>query len=500
MQNAHRTPINSYEIFWLLVFISFARSLFEYYFFDYSHFDSELQNYWSHRFQLSSIAFYIFNFYVICFIVARLAKLPFKKVERTFAPYIAVILLSPIVDRLLGNVDPYLYLTNIDFLTAFSIWPGIISVMLLAFFCCGVFVYKYASLLRGCMTFLILALHYYFVGSTFPIKFSKWFVSFASQPLPLQYQLQHSRIDAVNSIIYLVLTIITLLLIYRTENSAKFKQLVQAHFRPLRLLNYQLLVVLGFILVNDINPFRLFILGATLATVTCVFQFAILTNDLWDYRIDRYGQRRRGAPVSPLRLQEIKQLSHICLTFALFLSYYFSRDALYLVIIMAVLSYLYSAPPFRLRSKIFSSTIIGFVSGLCVLYGYLSQMPIYNLTFDVFSIALVVALGMGLASNVIDLKDEARDKAHGVMSIPVKYGAREARKMIAVLSFFGYFLIAFQFFHLYYNILLLLAGSIFAVASAYTILHYAEKAYFDKTIFLLQNAALLTINILLIRY
>ncbi len=500
MRNAKQTNITSYAIFWLLIFIGFVRSLLEYYFFNYAHFDSELYNYWSHRFQLTVIAFFVLNYYIICIIVARLAKLPFKKVERSFAPYIIIILLSPIVDRLLGNRSAYVYLTKIDFFSAYSMWPGVFTVMLLTFAFCGIFVYKHSGIIRGCFTFLILTSHYYVIVSSFPIKFALWFVNFAAEPLPLQLNLKDNQVNSINSIIYLVLAIITLLLIYRTENPVKFKQLIHAHFRPLRLLNYLLLVVLGFILVNDVNLFRLFMLGATLVAVGCVFQFAILINDLWDNKIDRHAQSVRGAANSPMHLREIKQLSHICLTFAIFISLFLSRDALYMVIIMAVLSYIYSAPPFRLRSKVASSMIIGLVSGLCVLIGYLSQVPIYNLTFDTFSIALVVALGMGLGSNVIDLKDEVSDRANNVMSLAVKYGSTEARKIIAVLAFTGYLLISFQLFHLYEDIFFLLAGSIFALASGYTILYYANKMYFDKTIFLLQNAALLSIIILLIRY
>lgn len=369
LENSHLTF--SSIIFWVL-FLGFLRGVIEFYLFDHRSYDFAYDNYFSHRFELSLLTFYVPLFFIGCIIVAGCAGKPTLNVQKVGAPFYTVILLPPLIDRFLGNTAPYVYLTSLDFNSAMQKWPGIFWIVLFGVLLCGVYVWIVAGLIRAVGAVILVSGLYIIFATTFPIRFSEWLNEFKVDPLPLELEDAWHRIDSINSLLYLILSLVAIYAVYQIDNPAKFRQIRTAHFRPYRLVHYILLTVLGYALLDSHELPRLFLLFCTLIAGTLAFNFAVLVNDLYDREIDSISNSQRGMPVSPLTQNEIKKLGIILLTFSLLFAFFLSRDVLNIIIVMSALAYIYSAPPLRLRKYALSCVIIGLLSGLSVLLGYLS--------------------------------------------------------------------------------------------------------------------------------
>lgn len=473
--------------------MGFLRGVVEFYLFDHRSFDFAYHNFFSHRFELSLLTFYIPLFFIGCIVIAGFTGKSIIATQKLGVPFYTIILTPPLLDRLLGNTAPYVYLTNITgFSGAMQKWPGIFGIIFLAILICGIYVYITAGLIRAIGAVIVITGLYTIFATTFPIKFSHWLMEFRIEPLPLELEDLANRLDSFNSLTFLLLSVSAIYICYKIDNPTKLRQITKAHFRPYRLIHYILLAILGYSLLGAYELPRLFLLFCTLVTGTLVFNFSILINDLWDYKVDSISNKERGMPVSPLSVDEVKKLSILFLIFSFLFAFFLSRDVLNIVILMSFLAYTYSAPPFRLRKYIFSSVIIGLLSGLCVLLGYLSQVSIYNINVKVLVVSGAIFTGMTLGSNIIDLKDLAGDSQFNISSLVVKFGLKKARMLTSVLSVIGYAIVSVSFFSMTKNHLFLSGGFLFSCFMFFLIVNFENSNRHWRKIFLTHYLSILS--------
>ena len=250
--------------------------------------------------------------------------------------------------------------------------------------------------------------------------------------------------EGVVVIIELVFAFFSAGLWFWLYDSGKFKAVLM-DFRPSRYLVCFILAGTGISLylcgAGAIDVFiAVRILGLFLALFFAV-RFSALINDIFDVEGDKLTNRSRPLVSGLILESEYFKVGLVYLAFSLLFASWVSESCFVITLIFIGVYFLYSAPPFRLkRFFIFSSLVTGIQALLILLMGQLSLAqpgttillfpPLLSLVFLVFF----------LSSNIKDLKDVQADMSGGIYSLPVVFGEKKARRIIAFLVFLSYIL------------------------------------------------------------
>jgi 4-hydroxybenzoate polyprenyltransferase len=175
------------------------------------------------------------------------------------------------------------------------------------------------------------------------------------------------------------------------------------------------------------------------------WMFAVHVNDYFDTTIDAISNTDRPLVTGILSKSEMMGVSNIWLTVALVGTFSAGYYPFFMALVFLASSYIYSVDFLRFkRVLIVSSVLIGIASLASVLAGFFFFS--YTKTFSLFP--AITALGIIImtagASNIKDLKDYEGDKANNIYTIPVVFGEKWGRYIIATL-FGGSFLLVPMF-------------------------------------------------------
>lgn len=243
----------------------------------------------------------------------------------------------------------------------------------------------------------------------------------------------------VLSACFMLSSIALLALIFRASDRRLFSS-VTSLFRPIRTAHYLLIGAFGILIGREIAgtlgyPFHDWIFSFTfLVAGFFLYQYASLTNDFFDRD---YSYRTHAE--SGISMEGIKYAAAISLFLALVLTYPLNSEVLVIFSSIAALSFLYSAPPFRLKRL---PIVAPFTLALCALLGILAGFAVFagDVTIEFFplGIALTVLVAYTLGVNYKDLKDVEADRKNKVYTIPVLFGERRGRIIIALLVFLSF--------------------------------------------------------------
>jgi len=220
------------------------------------------------------------------------------------------------------------------------------------------------------------------------------------------------------------------------------------NIRPFRLIHYNLMALAGLLVAlhyskggqQEISTLNIIFLHLS---ISFSWLFSVGINDLYDIPIDQISNKQRPLIKGSLSIENYK----IFTFFALCLSLLFSsllgyRVASVIFYFTVTYSFLYSAPPFRLKQFIIiPNLLIGlcnliiFLSGMTLVYGILG---FWHLPKDR---AFFIFIAFSILSLVKDLKDEKGDARLGVMTLPTLLGIDQAKWVIGGLVAFVFLLI-----------------------------------------------------------
>ena len=202
------------------------------------------------------------------------------------------------------------------------------------------------------------------------------------------------------------------------------------NIRPLRVVHYCIFVLIGFfwgvhytnVKVTFINIIEIVLL---LVSVLFAWAFAVGVNDIYDQGIDRVSNTDRPLIKGSISAKEysiyLSLFAVVSLMLALAVSFWSANMIFYFLVYY---SYVYSAPPLRLRQYLFlPNIIIGICSLLCVLAGFSVFGGRETFALIPKGMAFFIFLAFSLASTVKDLKDYEGDKAAGIATLPTLLGA-----------------------------------------------------------------------------
>jgi geranylgeranylglycerol-phosphate geranylgeranyltransferase len=143
-------------------------------------------------------------------------------------------------------------------------------------------------------------------------------------------------------------------------------------------------------------------------------------NDVFDVDIDRINRPERPLPRGALTQQNARRMWLIVSLAAIGINLFFNSSALFIVVLVIVLLYTYSA---RLkRTVLIGNILIGSMTGMAFIYGGAVVGRV-----ELAVIPAIFAFLVNLAREVLkDIEDMEGDRAENAVTLPIKYGVRTA--------------------------------------------------------------------------
>jgi chlorophyll synthase len=156
-----------------------------------------------------------------------------------------------------------------------------------------------------------------------------------------------------------------------------------------------------------------------------------LNNQYFDRKIDEINKPYRPLPLGKVSPKQVMRLAICFYLMALILAYTVNIQFFIISVSAALISFFYSAPPFRLkRYTFFSNLVIALPRGLLLIVaGWSSVRSVFVFEpWFVGGIFFLYLLGAAATKDFADIKGDAK---FGINTLPVVYGPQETAKMIS---------------------------------------------------------------------
>jgi len=396
--------------------------------------------------------FWIFTFLLLTLFISYITKTNIVRVSKLGVKFSPIIFLAPTIDLILSRGEgydlAYMLVTNwgnfLEKLVRFfgplssgGITPGMRIEIALIIIGIVYLSYKatkswWRSALAGLGTYLIV-----FIAISWPFYFKIFDERFF---YPQEIFGVSYNFDLKDGLLF-IFAILPLLFLWLFRYKKQIALSVLKNIRIERASLYIAMVLIGVGVAQSYfgtlkyTPFEFLAIAAAVFAIVLAWFFAVITNDIFDRKTDEISNPNRplvkGLVTPSINNQIAIVVFILSLTFAAFAGW----QTFVMIIIYHAIFFLYSAPPFRLKSvPLLSNFIIALQHLIAIIIGYLLLQP-YN-AFNHFPPELVILIlfSITLISILKDIKDVKGDKADGIMTIPIwlydKYGENTARKIV----------------------------------------------------------------------
>ncbi|RKZ34942.1 hypothetical protein DRQ33_01075, partial [bacterium] len=209
-------------------------------------------------------------------------------------------------------------------------------------------------------------------------------------------------------------------------------------FRPIRFLFYAGMLIMGIWIGLEGNLFRLYYLNFFEILSLCIgffglWIFAVFINYYYDFAGDEVSGQKNPLTTNLLESARILQIAYIALLIGLLILGTQNGSVIKSAVLFVSFSYLYSAPPARLkRFPILATAILGLasLSGLLIGYSFVHN----NIDKFPAGIAAATVICVALGFPAKDLKDIAGDMKTGTITIPTLFGYKNGKIICAILE------------------------------------------------------------------
>lgn len=220
---------------------------------------------------------------------------------------------------------------------------------------------------------------------------------------------------------------------------------IAAVLYPSRLLFYLLLLGFGMLFTAHeigaypriLNKPDLLRFASAAMSISLLFTWAKLVNDVNDLDIDRVSNRKRPLVEGMIGVEDAGRIAFVTMALSLVMAIPVGRDFPYFWLAIWALSYLYSTPPFRLRRYWplghLVLALVGtgvFFAGACI-----ARPDDFYQVWKHREIALYILAAFFFLSQVKDLKDVDGDRAGGVFNL---FGRVSSPKTVGMVFFGGF--------------------------------------------------------------
>jgi len=197
----------------------------------------------------------------------------------------------------------------------------------------------------------------------------------------------------------------------------------------------------------SVNLFTLLAFVTMLCAITFAWVASVIANDLFDQKIDRITNPTRPLTRGVFTTEEYGMIGWGALGLSLFLAMVVNGTAGFLLLGYHALTWLYNAPPLRLKRFPLVATFIAAVASfLIVMIGVVLVSPSENGVQFPFALGAFLVGVFTVVLPLKDFKDIPGDRADGVYTLPVLLGERWSRILIGGGTFLAY-LLSVAIFH-----------------------------------------------------
>ena len=301
----------------------------------------------------------------------------------------------------------------------------------------------------------------------------------------------------LGQIFWMLIVIQGVFLFYFSQKRAK--EILKTTVRAERILNYFLISIIGMLISSHINgPIDFNNISNTVSLsmffllLGLILVWETFINDAEDVEIDRLTNSSRPLAKGIISISDWNSASNIIALFALSGIFLMNQTTAFYLVLLAASYYIYSVKPLRLkRHFVSSSLLIGLATASTAMAGFFLVSPDQKTNAFPIMTLLIIGLVQALLSNLKDIKDYEGDKKENIRTIPVVFGEKKAKIIIAFI--YAVVFIALPFF-------LQIKPMIYIGFIAAMIAHYllTKKTYQEKYIFLLMFSYMLFLFIFLI--
>ncbi len=192
-----------------------------------------------------------------------------------------------------------------------------------------------------------------------------------------------------------------------------------------------------------------------LALPICLFIFGF--NDIQDHIADRLNPRKRGLEGSlPIQQHDLIKITALAAAVLFFLSSIATTNIfnIYCAASLLVLSYTYSAPPWRLKTRppldVICGGLIGFFAPFGLGYSFTGEIGHFPLQAYYFTFCV---MGFHAFSTIMDFE---ADRLIGDRTFAVAYGKRIAALFPAAIFSFGFIVVHLNYVKIFFLFCLIL--------------------------------------------
>jgi 4-hydroxybenzoate polyprenyltransferase len=259
-----------------------------------------------------------------------------------------------------------------------------------------------------------------------------------------------SSINIKMSLLYLLLSIlVTLFIIFRLKKHLFISLLI--NIRPIQTIYHIGLLFIGIgiaiiftktTILPSFFTFTAFIL-LCLATIMAWYS-TVIFNDCIDQDIDKISNTQRPLIQKILTQSQYTQIGILLMLLSIIIVATINPYAALVLIFYHSLSFLYNTPPLRLkRFPLIATFTAAIASFLIVAMSFITVTKTHSINEFPVHIAVLLIVTYTISLPIKDLKDIAGDKANDIFTIPVIFGERISRSIIATSIFLSFMLSIF---------------------------------------------------------
>ena len=246
---------------------------------------------------------------------------------------------------------------------------------------------------------------------------------------------------------------------------------------------------------HPVTPYHLSVVfsilaGGLMAASLNVFSNGI--NQIYDLHIDRINKPNRPIPSGKMTIKEAWIVSIVFCALAWILAWFVrpyetnEHSCFWLVVIATVMTYMYSAPPFRTkRLGMLANITVAIPRGMLLkVAGWSAVKSVFGL--EPWFIGSIFGLFLLGATSTKDFSDMKGDAADGCRTLPIVYGPKKAAWMISPFFVLPFLLIPIGvYFHILTgnSVILYALGiglSVYGVYTVYTMVRRPEELATDS--------------------
>ncbi|MFI5236811.1 MAG: geranylgeranylglycerol-phosphate geranylgeranyltransferase [Ignavibacteriales bacterium] len=221
-----------------------------------------------------------------------------------------------------------------------------------------------------------------------------------------------------------------------------------AAIKIIRPLNFCIIIISVFVASAVASPEKFPVINIILAAISAGLTASAgnIINDIFDIQIDKVNQPNRPLPSGSITIREAYSLFFICIVLSVGLALFVNAIVLLIVLLSHLILFLYSK--YLKGIPLVGNLAVAFLTGLVFIFGgVVVENPAASIIPALF--AFLINL---IREFVKDMEDVEGDSIAGLNTFPVRFGSKNSKTLIFIVTLIIIIFSFFPFVASYYKI------------------------------------------------